>query len=278
MNPFYLFITIFITFNSWANIENGHTIAPTFLEECSSTKEYMTTYNFLKGHTEFKIAPMEQTRIADIISQNCSGASLRFIKVTNLLIKAGLDTSNSMNSALKFIATDDQTTETFINIFREAFLAKGLDLDLLTAHKLAISLSSEFNGQPKNAQEDFSALVKFCVSEDGVNLPRPTCAQFAARITKLGERFANPVAKPFINLVYFLSDKKNGPHRPMFKAMKLAENIISNGPMAYENFSQAYKFASAKKGLDLPDDQALSFASNMAARTIANKDKKENIK
>ncbi len=256
-------------FNCYGAIDKKN---PSYLQECSSTKEYMTTYNFLKTHSEFKINPNEQRRISDIVSKNCSGASLRFIKITNLLTKAQLDTKNAMETAIKFIALEEQVTETFILIFKEAFLAERLDLDILTAQKMALSLSLEFDGSVKNAQTDFSSLVKFCVEEENLNLPKPICAQFAARITKLGANFKNPIGKSFIELVSFLTNNKSGPNRSTFEAMKLAESVVANGPMASENFSQAYKFAISKKGLELSDAQAIDFANEMASRTIKQDD------
>lgn len=50
-------------------------------------------------------------------------------------------------------------------------------------------------------------------------------------------------------------------------ALKISEEVVKTGPLAVENFKQAFKFANSKKGLDLKEPDAIEFARKMAARS-----------
>ncbi len=50
--------------------------------------------------------------------------------------------------------------------------------------------------------------------------------------------------------------------------METAQQVITSGPVAVENFKQAYIFAVSKNGLGKTIKQALPFAVKLASRTI----------
>ena len=54
------------------------------------------------------------------------------------------------------------------------------------------------------------------------------------------------------------------------QALEKAEKAVEAGPLAEENFIQAYKFATAKEGLALGTSEAISFAEKMASRSSQN--------
>lgn len=236
--------------------------------ECLSTREFITTLNFLRKHTEFAIKEKDAVYVADQVSQGCTGAAKRFIQVTNLLTKAKLATKQAIETALKFALASPAETKTFIIIFKEAFLKKYLDLDLMTSVNLAVSLSIDSKGDAKKYKKDFQRLVEFCISTENLDLPKPRCAQMSSRITKLGKDYKKGSSEPFIELYRFLISTDDGPSLPTFDALKVAEEVIGHGPAARKNFRQAYKYATSESGLDFDKSRAIKFARKMASRSI----------
>lgn len=237
------------------------------LKECESTREYVTTVQFLRDKTDFGIEPNSILKIADEISKGCSGASSRFIKVTTLLTKVGIDTKSSIETAKKFAAKDDSFVEAFITIFKQTYNSDELDLDALNAMNISTKLSVEFDGTVKHAVSDFKELVQFCKSRKEMDLPIPRCAQMATKVTRLGQKFNDPIAREFIKLVRFLEESKKGPEQPKNRVLDIAQKVIANGPIAAENFISAYKYAVKKDGLGFTDKRAISFGIKMSSRS-----------
>lgn len=238
------------------------------LVKCESTKEYVTTVQFLRDKKDFGLDHNNILRIADEISLGCSGASQRFIKITRLLTQVGIDTKNSLETAKKFAAKDDSFVDAFITIFKQTYNQDELDLDALNALRISTKLSVEFDGTVKHAVSDFNDLANFCKSRKEMDLPLPRCAELATKITRLGQDFDEPIAKPFINLVQFLEESKKGPEKPKNQVLVIAEKVIKNGPQASENFIQAYRFATSKDGLGFTDKDAIEFGIKMSGRSF----------
>lgn len=237
------------------------------VKECLSTREYITTYNYLKKHKEFFLKKKDIYFVANKVSMGCSKAAERFIKINDLLIAAKLGTKEAIEVAIKFALSDDIKTKTFIIVFKNAYLQTLLDLDLMSAINVALSLSLEFNGDHKELCKDYKKLTKFCVSTDGLDLSRPVCAKVAAKMTLLGEKFHKGVSKKFIEIYKFLISKK-GPAKSSREAITIAQEIISNGPIACDNFIEAYKFAMKESGLNLDKNNAFTLAMKMAKRSF----------
>ena len=240
-----------------------------FIQTCTSTREFVTTLEFLRAHKEFSVHESDAKKIAHFVTTGCTGASARFIKVVNLLTKARLSIVSALNLAREFAISDDTTTDAFIAIFRLSYLSDVLDLDVKTSLDIAQGLSVRFSGHTKKILPDFTALVEFCMQEKGLGLPVPKCALLAESISKLGENFKDPISGPFIKLYHFNRSKK-GPGLPLFDAIKVAQDVLQNGPAASDNFIQAFKYATSKGGLGLEAKQAVKFAQKMAANTIKN--------
>lgn len=238
------------------------------LIKCESTKEYVTTVQFLRDKKDFGIDQAGILKIADEISLGCSGASQRFIKITRLLTKVGIDTKNSIETAKRFAAKDDSFVDAFITIFKQTYNQDELDLDALNALKISTQLSVEFDGTVKHAVSDFNELANFCKSRKEMDLPLPKCAELATKVTRLGQSFEEPIAKPFIKLVHFLEENKRGPEKPKNQVLDIAQKVMVNGPQASENFIQAYRFANSKDGLGFTDQNAIEFGIKMSARSF----------
>ena len=241
------------------------------LISCESTKEYVTTVQFLRDKKDYGLSNSSILKIADEISLGCNGASQRFIKVTTLLTKVGIDTKSSLETAKKFTTKGDSFVDAFITIFKQTYSSSEFDLDALNAMKISTKLSVEFDGTVEHAVSDFNELANFCKNRKEMDLPLPKCAQMATRVTRLGQKFDKTIAGPFIKLVRFLEESKKGPEQPKSQVIKIAEKVISNGPIASENFINAYKYAVKKDGLGISDKDAIAFGIKMSKRSYTTK-------
>ncbi len=236
--------------------------------QCKSSREYITTLKYLRAHKEFAIRDSQARKISDEVSNHCTGASSRFVRVTNLLSQAGLGTSSAILIGKRFANSDESKTLAFIEIFRESFLKKFLDLPLANAMEIALKLSVDFEGTGKRARRDFHRLVRFCVSADHLDLPKPKCAKIAAEVTAHGKGFKNDIASPFVRLFEFLTSSSRGPKQPLYDALELSRTIMKNGPQSAENFIIGYRYATSKKGLGVGRVEAVKFGKKMALRTL----------
>jgi len=237
------------------------------LTQCHSSKEFITTMHYLRDMKDFGLKEPSIYKIADSVSKGCSGASQRFINVTKLLTKVGIDSKSSIETAMKFSANKDDYTAAFIEIFRQTYDAKNLDLDALNSLKISLALSVEFKGSIEKAVADFKRLVEFCKSSNEMDLPLPTCAKLATTVTRLGQDFEEPISKPFIKLVRFLQESKKGPQKSKRHVLKIAKEVIAYGPMSQKNFEEGYRFAISEKGLGYTQPKAIRFAKLMAKRS-----------
>jgi hypothetical protein len=242
---------------------------PAEIEQCSSTKEYVTALEFLREHKEFQMEEAVARDLANKVSDGCSGAGKRFIQSSALLLKAGLDSRNALEVALKLAKTDDKVVENFSHLFKLTFTPNYLDLSVGEALDVAIKLSLEFKGEQMQAKNDFQKLVEFCISTKGLDLPKNKCSEMSVRITKLGENYKTGVAKSFFEIFDFLNSKRGG-NQTMSNVLKLAETVVAYGPLGVENFITAYKYATSEKGMNLDESKSIDFSLNMAKKTIRN--------
>jgi hypothetical protein len=237
--------------------------------ECSSTREYVTALEYLRERKEFQMEEGVARDLANKVSDGCSGAGKRFIQSTSLLLKAGLDSRNALEVALKLAKTDDKVVDNFSHLFKLTFTPNYLDLSVGEALDVAIKLSLEFKGEQLQAKNDFQKLVDFCISTKGLDLPKNKCSELAVRITKLGEHYKNGVAKSFFEIFDFLNSKRGG-NQTMSNVLKLAETVVAFGPLGVENFITAYKYATSEKGMNLDESKSIDFSLSMAKKTIRN--------
>lgn len=242
----------------------------TKLTTCLSSREYITTFKFLRSQKELQLSEKQITSTADQVSKGCSGSSQNFIKIMKLLTKMGIDSGSSLKTALSFVSKDESHTKAFIEIFRQTYDPKFLDLDALSALKISIKLSAEYKGEVTKALKDFQELVQYCLKNKTMELPNVQCAKIATEVTMLGQRFNEEVASPFVDLMYFLQEDKKGPLLDKNNSLDIAKFIFKFGPIAQKNFKQAYLFAVSKKGLSSSTQMAIVFAKEMATRSFKN--------
>lgn len=236
-------------------------------ESCLSTREYVTTYNYLSHKKEFEIRPDQLAKVANEVSLNCTGAANSFIQIVDILTKAEVTTSDAIRTGIKFSKMKPEVVDAFRKIFKMSFKKNQLNLDLTTSLELSLNLSLHFKGVQKHALKDFSKMVRFCISESNLDLPRPQCARFASDVALLGQNFEAEIATSFLNSYKFLTTAK-GPNLSTYKALDISKRVSAFGPFSSDNFIQGYNFGISKKGLNLGEVKAMKFAVNMAERSI----------
>lgn len=243
------------------------------MELCSSSKEYITTVNYLMDKKEFSLKKEDALAVADEITKGCSGAAQQFIYTLDLLSKIEMTTSDAIKLAKKVAIADKNKAWAFRSILKNSFAPSKLDLPLSDAVKYALKLSIDFDGDAEVARNDFEELVEFCKDSDNLDLPVQSCAKMAFNMSSLTGKFHQSMSKQFIGLFNYLVDT-DGPAVVTSTALGLSEELMQYGPSAEQNFIQAYKYGSNKKGLNLDRVKAIEFAKNLAKKSFREVDLK----
>lgn len=238
------------------------------IKNCLSSREYITTVQYLREHKDFALSEKEIKMTADKVSLGCLNSSQRFINTVKLLTNLGVDTRSSIQTALNFSQKTDEHSQAFIEIFKYAYNPEKLDLDVLSSLNLSLQLSAFYEGYINNAIKNFKDLVSFCIENKSLDLPHSSCAKLATEITINGKDYKEPIAPKFKTLVSFLKIDSQGPKLSLLESIAIAKNIISYGETASENFTQGFKFAISEKGLNYSTKMAMDFAKSMAMRSF----------
>ena len=258
---------------------------PTLAAECPSSKEFITTLEYLRTRTELKLAEPQSILIAKKVSKGCTHAAKRFTQIFSGLTGAGVAADRALQYAQTFAEKSspqkkdreerdhkeldhkerDMEAEVFLSLFFRAYAEDDLDLTLSDSLHLAHQLVLE--GDFKNAKivdvrNDFEKVVRACVREKEMNLPRPQCADLATRITQLGKGTPGGLADTYLEMIRFL-ESESGPHLTQGDALPLAEKLLRGGKNSSQNLSQAYRYAVSSSGLSLPTREALMLAQEL---------------
>jgi hypothetical protein len=255
----------FLFFSSISFSSSGQTVPKSIL--CLSTREFVTTLEFLREHKEFSLSEQDARLLSEKVSDGCTGASKRFIQVLNVLVKAGVPTKKAIEIGLKFGQSSDDKTAAFLTIFKGSYIESLLDLDVNQAMKIALELSDTYEGKSKLVEKNFNLLVEFCVDKKSLDLPLPECARLAARVVKNGSDHEFYISNEFISLFNYLTDEK-AANLPTFEALVVSEFVTKFGPEAKKNFIPAYEYAVNKKGLDRSVKDAIEFGKTMASKSV----------
>jgi hypothetical protein len=232
---------------------------------CDSWREYITSYRYLLDKKLIVFTKDQASQTAFQVARGCNGAAERFIRVFDLLINAKISIPQSSEIALEIAQADSDSGESFVAIFKTAYLEKHLDLSLDNALNLARSLSTKVASGSRQAQKDFSKMVEFCLSAKGLALPKQDCAQLAAEITRLGQDpEGKSVAEGYLETLDFLRDSSDGPKLATFEAMAVTKELMTISAEAGSNFIPSYKFALDKDQLGLDRTSAIGFAKNLS--------------
>lgn len=231
---------------------------------CTTAREFIVTTEYLHDHKDFGMSPDAARKLALEIAGGCTGASLRYMRVVNVLLSGGMGFPDASKIGVEFSARPDSDTATFLTVFEKAFLREYMDLDIRSAISLARSLSVEFNGDSLLVRDDFGALYDYCARSKALDLSPTDCGQFAARVVKANEQFPGRVAEAFVKVFDFLREDSRGPKLGARDAAKLAEEVVKKGPNATDNFVIGYRYAIAKTGLGMGGKDALEFALTLS--------------
>lgn len=244
-------------------------LASEVAERCESTKEFVTTFEYLRSHKELGLDEKRSREAALKVASGCTGAASRFVKTLELLLKADAGPRNSIQVAIYLANKPSPYANTFLTIFSKSYLAEYLDLDYKTSFDLAESLSLNYAGDPAIAAEDFVRLVKFCTDDKHIALSKPRCGLIAGRIVKKAEHFNVRIAEEFMKVYEFLASEK-GPSAPILDAITIAEQVIAQGPEASDNFISAYKYSIDSSGMNMTAKESIQFAQQISQQTWYN--------
>lgn len=234
---------------------------------CLSTREFITTLEFLRTHKEYQVTEDRAQSLSQQVADGCTGASKRFIQIMNVLSKAGIPSQKSVETALHFASSTQEMTKAFLTIFKGAFIENLMDLDSIQALNISMEISEAYKDHAKSAEKNFNQLVDFCVSKKSLDLPILECAKFGTRVIKNGSTFEFNITKDFIELFNYLTDK-NKSNLPTYEALKISEFVTQFGPESKSNFIKAYEYALEKNGLDKSIKESIELGKQMASKSI----------
>ncbi len=241
--------------------------ADTNFKSCLSSKEFITTHQFLK-QKKFSLSEKQILEISQDVSQGCNGSAISFIKVFDLLSKVGVPSHKSLKVAKNFINAPNYSSKAFTEIFKKSYLAGQLDQNVDFSLDLALSLTKDTEAEYENILYDFNKLLGFCLSSKHLDLPRTQCAQMIKEVSLNGHHINQKVSNAFIGVFKFLTQSKKGPQLSTYKAFYLAKELSAYGNDVEANIIHAYRYAQSEKGLKLSPPQALDFAMNLAKMTL----------
>jgi hypothetical protein len=232
--------------------------------ECSSAREFITAHEYLKKHRESLGIEDQQIRhLAEQIAEGCTGAASRFIQTVELLRTVDLDGQTSFRAGLLMAAQPPPSAETFLKVFKTAYLQSELDLPLNKSLELAQALSVNFRGDAHRAGRDFDRLIRFCKRRD-LALPLPKCGEYMVNLIQRTADFPLGVSSQFQSVFEILRTERQ-LQMPVGQAMELAGEIAATSPQASTNFISAYKYALSSGGMNLNPGEALNFARQISS-------------
>lgn len=237
-------------------------------DHCDPIKEYKEALQFFRtSKTEINPSEARAREWALKISKGCSGAAKRFVKVFLLLKKSGVDQARSIVYGIEFANSDDDTVESFFELFKKTYLGEYFDLDYSSALKISFDLSKKYKGNRRQAREDFLELSKYCLNKEGLNLPVSSCAELSVALTRLSQYYPDGVRHDFFKLYKALrEDRRFGVN--VLTALRIIKEVLPYGPTAAQTFLKSYEFAIDPAGLASGGMAAVKFAVGIAKNSV----------
>lgn len=238
--------------------------------DCHSTKEFITTLNYLKGQKEFGIEEKKAIEISEKIAAGCDGAANRFIQTLIFLTDAEVPSKLAITSASNIALKTDQVFNNFTTIFKKIYVEKYFDLSASKSLKMASELTLDMEKDSSIVIEDFNTLGDFCLSSNGLDLGYDKCADFIFNTLQKSKTLNISISKDAIEFFDYLVKENKGPKLTVLNATTVIENTVEFGPTGVSNYKEAFNFASSTSGLSLSTKDSLKFANEMAKKTIKN--------
>lgn len=237
-------------------------------DHCEPLVEYKEAIDFFRTQKE-EINPTEglSRTLAGEISKGCKGAAQRFKKAFLILKNSGVYHAKSIEYALKFAVSDDETLENFSELFKKTYLGEYFDLDYSLSLKLSFELSVLYKGNRPQAREDFLEISRFCLSDKELNLPAAQCAELALSLTRLSQYYPDGIRKEFFSLYKILrEDRRFGVS--ILTALRISLEVLPYGPTAPQTFLKSYEYAINPLGLASGGIEAVKFAVVMSKNAL----------
>lgn len=248
---------------------DGPIVTKTGKEFCQSAREYVTTLEYLrKNDDRFALNETQRREVANRVSLGCTGAAERFSETVELMMKLEIGSMNALYLGQKLAFKERMFTEAFLKVFKKAYLAEYLDLDIKRSVRLAEVFALEFEGDLALALEDFEELVLLCIRGRDFGLSHVHCADVAGQVAIASGKSGISLRDDFIKAYEFLQ-AQDGVRAPLGLALKVAKRIVVQGPGAVDNFITAYKYSVKEQGLGMDARRSIRFALEMAHRTSA---------
>ncbi|MEK6628722.1 MAG: hypothetical protein AABY53_08850 [Bdellovibrionota bacterium] len=234
-------------------------------EVCESSKEFITTIEYLRNQKAFTLPDSEIFKVAMSISENCNGSSRRFQKMLNTLVATGVDHNHALKFSLQYSKEDNESVDVFLSLFQGLVLEKKFNLPFYEAFETAKFFAENTRGNKYELKKDFLGFLDFCFDDpNGTMLPLDQCRKLSFKYLDLQKNFPNGVFKEFKTLFTFLRDQKE-TGLPIAGALSLTQEVLLSGPGAQKNFIDSYKYG--LHSLNMKPSQALSLSLKMAENT-----------
>lgn len=232
---------------------------------CESSKEFITTIEYLRNQKSFTLPDSEIFKVALSISENCNGASRRFQKMLSTLVATGVDHNHALKFSRQYSQEDNDSVDVFLSLFQGLVLEKKFNLPFYQAFETAKFFAESSKGNKAELKKDFLGFLGFCFDDpSGTMLPLDQCRKLSFKYLDLHKNFPNGVFKEFKSLFTFLRDQKE-TGLPIAGALALTQEVLLNGPGAQKNFIDSYKYG--LYNLNMKPSQALSLSLKMAEYT-----------
>lgn len=233
---------------------------------CESSQEFIDTVEYLRKQKDFVVPEMEIVKVALKVSENCTGAGLKFKKMISTLVNTGVNFDHALKFSIAYSSETIESVESFLALYEGLVIEKKFNLPFYqafeTAKAFAESSRSTNKGQLK---KDFLGFLGFCLGEDdGASLTMDICRQLSFKYLKLHTIYERGVYEDFKSLFQFLRDRRH-TGVPIAVALEITQDTLEYGPGSRRNFIAAYNFGLSDLGMK--PEQALKLAIKMAAQS-----------
>ncbi|PIT99293.1 MAG: hypothetical protein COT74_09810 [Bdellovibrionales bacterium CG10_big_fil_rev_8_21_14_0_10_45_34] len=233
---------------------------------CSSSKEFVTTLEFLRSWDQTPLLDASSQNIALQVAEGCTGAAARFVRAFEMMAKVGVTPANSIPLAVKLSQKSDGYLHSFVTLFENAYSKERLDLDLWTSLRLAQRWSLDTAAPPEVISATYNQFVAFCLDSGEVEYSKPQCAEWSSKWLAVAEKFQRDVFGSFERLFHFLIDHQEAGFT-LAKSLTLTHEVLSYHPDAEENFRTAYVYALKQDGLAGTKETAVNMGLKLAGLT-----------
>ena len=234
---------------------------------CQAAQEYQSAFEYLQNQKLLILPDMINVKLAFRVSEGCNGAAARFKKIVNLLIPAGVDRKKTLLLALHFARRNETQANAFVLMFKGTFLDRYWDLDFKSS--LATSFQVAFNarGNPEAVATDFRQVMDYCLTQKTINQPIKTCAPYALDLAQSSYLWKDGgLSSDFKEMMDFLQTQKELDPSAVFH-LKMAAQILSQGPLGVKNFKSQYTYALSPK-MGLPQKAAFELALKVSQNSL----------